>query len=276
MNLAVYDIAGKQVGSYEIDPAELAPKVSKQLLHDAVVMYQANLRQGTQKTKTRGEVAGSTRKLYRQKGTGNARAGARRSGTRRGGGHIFAKRPRDFGWRMPRKSLQAATRMALAARIADDEVRLIDALPVAAPKTAVVAKMLKAIGIGERTVLLAPERHDANFWKSARNIAGVSVAPVAELNALSILQPRSILMTTAAIDAFRAAAKAQARPAAERKVAKPAKAPAAKRASASKSGGAASSRKSSGPAAARKSSGPAAARKSSGPAAARKSAKEAT
>ena len=145
MNLAVYDMAGKQVGSYEIDPAELAPRVSRQLLHDAVVMYQANARQGTQKTKTRGEVAGSTKKLYRQKGTGNARAGGRRSGTRRGGGHIFAKRPRDFGWRMPRKALQAATRMALAARLADEEIKLIDAIPVESPKTSVVAGMLRAL-----------------------------------------------------------------------------------------------------------------------------------
>ena len=213
MNLAVYDISGKKVGSYEIDPAELAPSVSKQLLHDAVVMYQANQRQGTQKTKTRGEVAGSTRKLYRQKGTGNARAGARRSGTRRGGGHIFAKRPRDFGWRMPRKALQAATRMALASRIADDEVKLVDALAIPAPKTAAVAKMLAGMGLGDSTVLLAPEKHDANVWKSARNIAGLSVSPVAELNAWSILRPRSVVMTTAAIDAFRAAAKEKSKPA---------------------------------------------------------------
>jgi large subunit ribosomal protein L4 len=214
VNLAVYDMSGKQVGSYEIDPAELAPRVSKQLLHDAVVMYQANQRQGTQKTKTRGEVAGSTRKLYKQKGTGNARAGARRSGTRRGGGHIFAKRPRDFGWRMPRKALQQATRMALATRIADDEVKLVDSLAVAAPKTSAVAGMLKKLGVHDRTVLVAPEKHDAAFWKSARNIDGVSVAPVAELNAWSILRPRTILMTTAAIDAFRASAVAAAKPAA--------------------------------------------------------------
>jgi large subunit ribosomal protein L4 len=220
MNLAVYDISGKKVGSYEIDPAELAPSVSKQLLHDAVVMYQANQRQGTQKTKTRGEVAGSTRKLYRQKGTGNARAGARRSGTRRGGGHIFAKRPRDFGWRMPRKALQVATRMALASRIADDEVKLVDALAIPAPKTAAVAKMLAGMGLGDATVLLAPEKHDANVWKSARNIAGLSVSPVAELNAWSILRPRSIVMTTAAIDAFRAAAKEKSKPAAGKAVAK--------------------------------------------------------
>lgn len=210
MNLAVYDMSGKQVGSYEIDPAELAPKINKQLLHDAVVMYQANARQGTQKTKTRGEVAGSTKKMYRQKGTGNARAGGRRSGVRRGGGHIFAKRPRDFGWRMPRKSLQVATRMALASRLADDEVKLVDAISLAGPKTALVARMLSALGVGESTVLLAPEKHDVNFWKSARNLEGVSVSPVAELNAWSILKPRSIVMTKAALDAFRESAKAAA------------------------------------------------------------------
>jgi large subunit ribosomal protein L4 len=197
-------MSGKKVGSYEIDPAELAPSVNKQLLHDAVVMYQANQRQGTFRTKNRGEVAGSTKKLYKQKGTGNARAGARRSGTRRGGGHIFAKRPRDFGWRMPKKALRAATRMALAARLADDEVKLVDGLELGSPKTAVVAKLLKSLGIAEKTVLVAPVKHDDMLWKSARNIDGVSVSPVGDLNAWSLLQPRAVLMTTAAIDAFRA------------------------------------------------------------------------
>ncbi len=207
MNLAVYDISGKQVGSYEIDPAELAPAVNKQLLHDAVVMYQANQRQGTFRTKSRGEVAGSTRKLYRQKGTGNARAGARRSGTRRGGGHIFAKRPRDFGWRMPRKALRTATRMALASRLADDAVKLVSGFDIAAPKTATVAKLLAALGVADQTVLVSPAKHDEALWKSARNIEGVAVAPVADLNAWALLRPRAVVMTTAAIDAFRATAK---------------------------------------------------------------------
>ncbi len=237
MNLAVYDISGKQVGSYEIDPAELAPSVNKQLLHDAVVMYQANQRQGTFRTKNRGEVAGSTKKLYKQKGTGNARAGARRSGTRRGGGHIFAKRPRDFGWRMPKKALRAATRMALAARLADDEVKLVSGLELGAPKTAVVAKLLKTLGISEKTVLVAPAKHDDMLWKSARNIDGVSVSPVGDLNAWSLLQPRAVLMTTAAIDAFRASvakvadekkAAAGKRPAARRGAAKAEKSAASK------------------------------------------------
>jgi len=229
VNIAVYDMSGKQVGSYEIDPAEIAPRVSKQLLHDAVVMYQANQRQGTQKTKTRGEVAGSTKKLYRQKGTGNARAGGRRSGTRRGGGHIFAKRPRDFGWRMPRKALQQAARMALASRIADDEVKLLDSIAVDAPKTSVVAGLLKNLGLEGSTVLVSPEKHDATFWKSARNIEGVSVSPVAELNAYSILRSRSIVMTKAAIEAFRASAVAAGKGDPESGKKKAARKPAARR-----------------------------------------------
>src|SRR6185295_6934805 len=88
--LTIHDRKGKKVGTYNVEPADFAPRISKQLLHDAVVMYQANNRQGSHQTKSRGMVAGSTKKMYRQKGTGNARAGSKRSGIRRGGGHIFA------------------------------------------------------------------------------------------------------------------------------------------------------------------------------------------
>ena len=88
--LNIFDRKGKKVGTYNVEPTDFAPRINKQLLHDAVVMYQANLRQGSHQTKSRGMVAGSTKKMYRQKGTGNARAGSKRSGIRRGGGHIFA------------------------------------------------------------------------------------------------------------------------------------------------------------------------------------------
>ena len=228
MQVPVYNMQGKEVASLSIDEKTLGGQVNADLIKQAYVKYHAATRQGSSKTKNRRETEGSTRKLYKQKGTGNARAGARRSGTRRGGGHIFAKRPRDFGWRMPRKALQQAARMALASRIADDEVKLIDSLAVSEPKTAVVAGMLKKLGLGEKTVLFAPEKHDAAFWKSARNIDGVSVSPVAELNAWSILRPRSILMTRAAIDAFRASAVEANKPAAAAGKKKPAKKPAAR------------------------------------------------
>src|SRR3954453_16136627 len=96
--LTIFDRKGADVGSYEIEPTDLAPRISKQLLHDAVVMYQSNLRQGSHKTKNRHEVSGSTKKMYRQKGTGNARAGHRKSGVRRGGGHMKQKFPRDYSY----------------------------------------------------------------------------------------------------------------------------------------------------------------------------------
>lgn len=201
--IPVLDRTGKQVGSYEIDLAELAPRINKQLLHDAVVMYQTNQRMGTAKSKSRGEVAGSTKKMYRQKGTGNARAGSRRSGIRRGGGHIFAKRPRDWTYRLPRKALQLAARMAWASKLKGSQVVLIDDLKLEAPKTKEMASIIKALGCDGATVLVTTAGYDANVYKSARNIEKVSVAPVGELNALTILQPRKILATRAALDSLR-------------------------------------------------------------------------
>jgi large subunit ribosomal protein L4 len=200
--IPIYNRSGQEVGRYEIDPAELAPRINKQLLHDAVVMYQANQRQGSAKTKARTEVAGSTRKLFRQKGTGRARAGSIRSGTRRGGGHIKHKQPRDWSYRLPRKALQLATRMALAAKIRDGEVALIDGLTFSAPKTKEMAGILKSLKLGP-SVLVTTDKYDANVYKSARNIAQVLVSPVAELNALSVLKPKNVLMTKAALDSFR-------------------------------------------------------------------------
>lgn len=207
-SLPIFNRSGQQVGSYEIDPAVLAPHINKQLLHDVVVMYQSNVRLGTAKSKSRGEVAGTTKKMYRQKGTGNARAGSRRSGIRRGGGHIFAKRPRDWSYRLPRKALQTATRMALAAKIRDDEMVVIDDLSFAGPKTKEMAGILKALNCHNTSLLVATAAYDANVYKSARNIDRVSIAPVGELNALTVLTPRKVLVTKAALDAIRQRAEA--------------------------------------------------------------------
>jgi large subunit ribosomal protein L4 len=212
-SLTVYDKTGKEVDSIEIDPTELAPRINKQLLHDAVVMYQANLRHGAAKSKTRAEVSGSTKKMYRQKGTGNARAGSRRSGIRRGGGHIHAKQPRDYSYRLPRKALILATRMALASKIRDDEIVLIDELSISEPKTREMVAVIKALGCDGTSLLVATDGHDVNVYKSARNIANVSVSQVSDLNALSVLRPRRLLMTKASLEAVRekAAASKQAK-----------------------------------------------------------------
>ena len=177
--LPVFDRTGAEVGSYEIDPAVLAPRINKQLLHDVVVMYQANQRQGSAKTKSRGEVAGSTQKMYRQKGTGNARAGSRRSNVRRGGGHTFAKRPRDYCYRLPRKAVQAATRMAIASKIADQQVVVIDDLSFDAPATREMAAILKALGLGGVSTLVATASLDRECVQECSEYSpGVGVAGV--------------------------------------------------------------------------------------------------
>lgn len=203
VSLPIYDRTGAQVGTYEIDPAELAPRINKQLLHDAVVMYQANKRQGTFRTKSRGEVSGTTKKMFRQKGTGNARMGSRRSPVRVGGGRAFRKEPRDFYYRLPKKAVRLATRMALASRIVDNELTLIDDLSFSQPKTSQAAGVLKALKINGQRLLVAVAGYDVNVYKSIRNLADVAVLPVAELNALALLHPRRVLMTTAALDSFR-------------------------------------------------------------------------
>jgi large subunit ribosomal protein L4 len=202
ISLPIYDRAGNQVGSYEIDPAVLAPRVNKQLLHDVVVMYQASRRQGTQKTKSRGEVAGSTKKLYRQKGTGNARAGSRRSGVRRGGGHIHALRPRDYSYRLPRKAVQAATRMAIRSKLDSGSLVCVDQLSFGEPRTKEMAGVLAALPLAGKSTLVATAGYDVNVYKSARNIEQVTVSPVTELNALTVLQPRRMLVTKDALDAI--------------------------------------------------------------------------
>src|SRR5687768_17437361 len=114
VSLPIFNKTGKEVGKYDIDPALIAPKISQQLLHDVVVMYQANRRQGTHRTKDRSDVAGTTKKMYRQKGTGNARAGSRRAPQRRGGSHVFALRPRDHRYPLPTEAIQGAPRTGIA------------------------------------------------------------------------------------------------------------------------------------------------------------------
>ncbi|HEY6564636.1 MAG TPA: 50S ribosomal protein L4 [Pirellulaceae bacterium] len=203
-SLPIYNRQGQEIGKYDIDPGGIAPRISKQLLHDVVVMYQANRRQGTSKTKTRGEVAGSTKKMYRQKGTGNARAGGRRSGVRRGGGHIHSILPRDYSYRHPRKAVRLATRMAIASRIMDQEMIVIDELSFAKPATQEMAAILTALKMQSGSMLITTAEQDLNVYRSARNIKGVSVTPMRELNALEVLRPQHWLITKDALDALRA------------------------------------------------------------------------
>ncbi|MCA9054921.1 MAG: 50S ribosomal protein L4 [Planctomycetaceae bacterium] len=203
ISVPVVNMSGSQVGTYEFDPADLASGINKQLLHDVVVMYQANRRVGTVRQKSRGEVAGSTKKLFRQKGTGRARAGNKRTGKRVGGGRTFPRRPKDWGYRLPRKAVRLATRMALLSKFTDEEAVVVDGLSVAEPKTRVVAQMLKALGVDRQSCLLTIADHDVAVWKAARNIPTLAVSPCRELNAYDLLRQKRLVVTKEALDRLR-------------------------------------------------------------------------
>lgn len=198
--LKIHDATGSEVGTMDVDIDAIAPSINKQLMHDAVVMYQANRRQGSHNTRSRGQVAGSKKKLYRQKGTGNARAGGKRSPVRRGGGVARTIKPRDYSYRLNKKALRLSTRMAIRSKIDDNETVVIDKLEMEAPKTAQFAGVLKALGLNGTTVLVVTADESPMVFKSGRNIPTVSIQPVREINTLSILKPRRMLITKDAMD----------------------------------------------------------------------------
>src|SRR5262249_38447669 len=205
LNLPVYNRQGETVGSVEVDPAEFGGTVNKQLLHDVVVMYLANQRAGTHSTLRRGEVAGSTKKLFRQKGTGNARVGPRRTNKRRGGGTAKGPKPRDYEYHLPKKAVRAATRMALLSKFQDQEAVVLDELSFPEIKTKQMVGILKALNLYKTTCLLGTAGPDTNVYKSARNIPGVIVTPTTQFNAYTVLRQKKLVLTRAALEELRKA-----------------------------------------------------------------------
>src|SRR5207253_6100629 len=147
----VVDRTGADKGTVEIDPADFGGKISRQLMHEAVLMFLANQRAGTHHTLRRGQVAGSTKKIFRQKGTGNARVGTKRTNKRRGGGTSKGPKPRDYEYHLPKKAVRAATRMAILSKFLDKEAVIIDDLALAAPRTKEMVGVLRSIKIGKKT-----------------------------------------------------------------------------------------------------------------------------
>lgn len=223
LSVPIYDKTGTKVGEESIDPADFGGSVNKQLLHDVVVMHLANRRVGTVNTRGRADVAGSGKKLFRQKGTGNARAGSKRTNKRKGGGVAFARRNRDYSYTMPKKAVRAAIRMAILSKFQDGQAIVIEGLasPDTNPgsKTKLIAQILKAITrpdlteaestpapeetkivarsrtLHGRTVLIGTPALDNELYRSARNIEGVQVAPVADFNTYDVLKQRYLVLT---------------------------------------------------------------------------------
>jgi large subunit ribosomal protein L4 len=227
LTVPVYNTAGQKVGEETVDPADFGGDVNKQLLHDVVLMHLAARRVGTVNTRGRADVAGSGKKLFRQKGTGNARAGSKRTNKRKGGGVAFARRNRDYRYSMPKKAVRAAIRMAILSKFQDSQALVVEGLNLAEPRTRVVAAALKAIqrpdltegeaaeAVGEsktqarrrtldgRTVLIGLPEHNQVLYRSARNIEGVEVAPVSDFNTYDVLKQRYLLLTREALAALK-------------------------------------------------------------------------
>lgn len=198
IEVPVFNQTGQKVETFQVDEQKLGGEVRINLLKQAMVMYHANQRQGTVRTLARGEVAGSTRKMFRQKGTGNARTGGIRNPIKKGGGHAKQKRPKDWRQAMPKKAKRLARNSAILSKIQSQEIRVIDQIALEQPKTKMVAQMFKALGI-DRSVLIALDGHDQLIERSARNIDRTTLTTVAQLNAWDILRNRTLLVTKAGL-----------------------------------------------------------------------------
>ncbi len=196
--VAVYNIQGEQIDEIELSEAVFGVEVNKSLLHDAVVMYNANQRQGTVATKTRGMVSGSTRKPWKQKGTGRARAGATRSPIWRHGGVTFGPQPRDYSYAIPKKARKAALRSALTAKVQAGEVIVLDQLEMNAPKTKEMAGILGKLNQGGKS-LLVTAAYDSNIHLSIRNIEGSKASPAREINVYDVLYHGKVIFTKDAV-----------------------------------------------------------------------------
>ncbi|MDP6380714.1 MAG: 50S ribosomal protein L4 [Phycisphaerae bacterium] len=202
IELPIISVNGEEVGKFEVDESWFGGRVNKDLLRRAVLMYEANRRVGTAATKTRGMVVGSTRKLFRQKGTGRARMGSKRTGIRRGGGNTFGKQARSFRQRLPKQARRAALDSALLAKFIDGETMVLDGLDFAEPKTKQMAAVLQALKVNGRRCLLAIKEPDEAVWKSGRNIPRLAVMSASDLNAEEVLKARHLIMARDAVEAL--------------------------------------------------------------------------
>ena len=201
IEVPIYNQSGQKIDTINVDEAKLGGEVNKNLLKQALVYYHANQRQGTVRTQARGEVAGSTRKMFRQKGTGNARTGGIRNPIKVGGGHAKQKRPKEWRLDLPKKQRRLATRHALLSKIQSNDLRVIDGIKLDQPKTKLVAQLYKTLGI-DRSCLVALNGRDEMLERSARNIDRTTLTTVSQLNAWDILRSRTLLMTKEGLEAL--------------------------------------------------------------------------
>lgn len=206
VNADFLNLEGKVAGKVALPGEMFGEKVNKALIAQAVRVYLANQRQGNASTKTRGEVEGSTRKIYRQKGTGRARHGGVRAPIFVKGGIVFGPKPRDFGLSMPQKMKQKALFSALSAKLNDKEVTFVDGMAGIKPKTKVFVELLKNLGVSEakRKVLVVTHKEVDATLRAGRNVSGVSFIPGAQLNAYTLLNAKNVIVMKDAVEEMKA------------------------------------------------------------------------
>jgi large subunit ribosomal protein L4 len=197
----VLDLNNQKVGELELADEVFGTEVNENLLYEAVRHYQAGLRAGTAKTKVRGDVAGSGKKLWKQKGTGRARMGSIRSPIWRHGGTVHGPQPRDYSYKMPRKMLLGALRSALTAKLRDGELKVIQTFNLAEPKTKVAKAALMSLE-ATRKVLVVENGENRNLTLGLRNLPGVTLMPTREVNAFHLLGHDRVLLSEAAARKF--------------------------------------------------------------------------
>ena len=201
MKIDLIDSGKKKVGDVELDPSIFETEVKKGLLHDMVVSQMASRRAGTKSTKFRHEVRGGGAKPWAQKGTGRARAGSKRSPIFRGGGVIFAPKPRDYSFKLPKKARAAALRCALSAKAADNAIMIIDKFELAEPKTKHAISALSALGLtGNALVVL--DDSNKNVELAFRNIPSVKLIHATGVNVYDLLSVEHVVMTEKSLDAI--------------------------------------------------------------------------
>ena len=201
LDVPIYNCDGEKVDTFKVDEKLLGETVNAPLLKQAVVAYHANRRQGSAATRGRGMVRGSTKKMFKQKGTGRARRGPIRTPVMRGGGHAFAKTPHSFRKRMPQKMRQAALRTAILAKILGEDLLIVDQLAFEAPKTKQMAEVVRNLKIN-RSCLLALAQRDVNVVKSGRNLPDLTIRVAEELNAFDVATRQKMLVTSDAMKAI--------------------------------------------------------------------------
>ncbi|MFC1952335.1 50S ribosomal protein L4 [Chloroflexota bacterium] len=198
MEVPVYNLTKEVVKHIEINDDVFGVPFNEAVVHQAMVRQRANARQGTSNTKTRSEVSGTSRKLFRQKSTGNARAGSRRSSLRRGGGITFGPKPRSYSQDMPKKMRQLAIRCVLSAKAGGGELVVLEQLRLDEPKTKEMARILTALEV-DSSALIATLEPEENVVKSARNLPGIKTTPASLINVIDLLSHRMLLMTESAV-----------------------------------------------------------------------------